>query len=170
MLWADKGDMLYQLKRNKRWSASSFNGTWPFSTSILQMMGRLGPLDQQSGLQAGMNIATTAPQIRMEQGSLLLNPSVHHENSSQFRRGYYGALKKSYVRQHLLLKHNEFRHRPFTCSFCPMRFALKHHLSTHVRIHTGEKPYKCERCSLRFANYGSLYNHLRKKKKCSAQG
>lgn len=44
---------------------------------------------------------------------------------------------------------------------CPMKFKLKHHLSRHKRIHTGEKPYKCRFCEWSCTQSSDLVVHTR---------
>ncbi|KAG5671163.1 hypothetical protein PVAND_001375 [Polypedilum vanderplanki] len=50
--------------------------------------------------------------------------------------------------------------RPFACEQCNKKFLLKHHLTTHSRVHTGERPHVCIHCGKDFAHKHCLNTHL----------
>nr|XP_054767465.1 replication initiator 1-like [Lytechinus pictus] len=56
--------------------------------------------------------------------------------------------------------HSE-RQLPFSCKFCPKRFAQASNCSAHQRIHTGARPFQCPSCPKSFAQRTSLRTHLR---------
>lgn len=47
------------------------------------------------------------------------------------------------------------------CKVCFKVFSSQSSLSTHKRIHTGERPYKCGRCGKAFTQVGTLRTHER---------
>lgn len=65
---------------------------------------------------------------------------------------------KSHLRQHILSVHSGIK--PFSCAFCPAKFAAKNTLKVHTRIHTGEKPFKCNVCERRFSQLTPMKKHL----------
>lgn len=54
----------------------------------------------------------------------------------------------------------QFKQRPHTCEECGKSFLLKHHLATHIRVHTGERPHVCPECGKTFALKHCLSTHL----------
>ncbi|KAK3593925.1 hypothetical protein CHS0354_011529 [Potamilus streckersoni] len=51
--------------------------------------------------------------------------------------------------------------KPFFCDFCSMKFAKKHYLSRHRKLHTQDKAYSCGFCAhAKFATAGNLKRHM----------
>ena len=49
----------------------------------------------------------------------------------------------------------------FACDICEKSFKTKFIMTTHRRIHTGEKPYECKLCKKTFSQGSSLATHKR---------
>ena len=52
------------------------------------------------------------------------------------------------------------RSKCYVCSVCNRACMSNHHLSVHMRTHTGSRPYKCRHCSRAFVSKGVLGRHL----------
>lgn len=50
--------------------------------------------------------------------------------------------------------------RPHFCEECGKSFLLKHHLTTHIKTHTGVRPHECGHCGKTFAHKHCLNTHL----------
>ncbi|XP_046392792.1 zinc finger protein 263-like [Ischnura elegans] len=51
----------------------------------------------------------------------------------------------------------------YQCPVCGKMCNAKHHLTYHLRTHTGERPYRCDVCGLTFSQQSNMYRHKRTK-------
>ena len=76
--------------------------------------------------------------------------------------------EKANLQRHIRLvqQHIENIHegkKPFGCTICNARFALKADANRHIDIiHGGNKPFTCSICDYKFSHRGHLNRHIKK--------
>ncbi|XP_054710151.1 zinc finger protein 813-like [Uloborus diversus] len=50
--------------------------------------------------------------------------------------------------------------RPYECNLCPMSFKQSHHLTQHLQTHTEERNFQCSECKKTYSRKDSLKRHF----------
>uniref|UniRef100_A0A336MUM6 CSON007754 protein n=1 Tax=Culicoides sonorensis TaxID=179676 RepID=A0A336MUM6_CULSO len=67
--------------------------------------------------------------------------------------------KKASYQYHMKTKHVATDDRKFECNVCQKKFAFKHEIIRHSRIHTNDKPFSCSVCGKKFTDRSTHLKH-----------
>nr|XP_027797088.1 zinc finger and BTB domain-containing protein 32 isoform X1 [Marmota flaviventris]XP_027797089.1 zinc finger and BTB domain-containing protein 32 isoform X1 [Marmota flaviventris]XP_027797090.1 zinc finger and BTB domain-containing protein 32 isoform X1 [Marmota flaviventris] len=140
-------------------STGTWQEVWPWNQRIPLT------LNSPKGFWSQNQLASSSPTPgSLPQGSVQVSPG-EMEDSGQERTGSrttcvgHEGTAGCPSRQHP--PPPPARSRPYSCSVCGKRFALKHQMETHYRVHTGEKPFSCSLCPQRSRDFSAMTKHLR---------
>lgn len=60
-----------------------------------------------------------------------------------------------------LRRHKSKSSGRYSCNLCDKKFVQRSSLTTHFRIHSGERPYKCADCPGSFSDFSTFTKHKR---------
>ncbi|XP_041478475.1 replication initiator 1-like [Lytechinus variegatus] len=140
-------------------SSSSSASTAPVATNSPPLSSYLASVHRSwpapSSLTGSVYSNSDTEGSRSSPTNSVSSPLYVHEQSNNARR--FPTVPTSSSPMDI---HSE-RQLPFSCKFCPKRFAQASNCSAHQRIHTGARPFQCPSCPKSFAQRTSLRTHLR---------
>ena len=78
-----------------------------------------------------------------------------------------GTCGKNFVQRHHLITHIKLHTNDpslYKCEYCPMTFINRGNFTQHTRVHTGKKKYECRKCGLQFKLISYLASHVKNHK------
>nr|XP_054925106.1 gastrula zinc finger protein XlCGF67.1-like [Dermacentor andersoni] len=98
---------------------------------------------------------------RLKKGTTRWQQSAHqHVDLSARQAGPESSLPAT-GSSDLCLSENVHINKLYVCSYCHKSFTVRTKLTTHLRIHTGERPFHCHLCPLAFTQKAHLVYHVR---------
>lgn len=86
-----------------------------------------------------------------------------HENDAKVKNHRCEDCGKSFAMKHHLTSHMKIHAgiRPHMCKECGKTFTHKHCLNTHLLLHSSERPHQCEECKKTFTLKHHLVKHAK---------
>nr|XP_022312204.1 zinc finger protein 271-like [Crassostrea virginica]XP_022312205.1 zinc finger protein 271-like [Crassostrea virginica]XP_022312206.1 zinc finger protein 271-like [Crassostrea virginica] len=116
--------------------------------------------------QLGLNPDKTSSQGKGQVAAVVQNYSTPKSAKSEHRDSNFQCkvCNKTFSNASSLTTHRRIHsgERPYRCETCGKSFTQIGTLRTHERVHTGERPYMCKLCGQTFAQNGSYRMHERR--------